>query len=524
MSTIYTGVPANFLRTPTVSTSLPADGDPGNAASIGTPLQKLLDYVAWLQANAAGRGETNTFTQAQTFNAIASYLANIGLTGTALQSILKSGTGGLDVGTSIASDVRILLGNVAKWTAQASTGNLVSAGGTVTGLPAPVNTTDAATKAYVDGLPTRANTFTAAQTFNGAVNVPTPVDANDAASKGYVDGLPTRANTFTARQTFSAITVPAPSQETEASTALFVRQTVALLALSNWTGPVTSPVANLQDVAVGRPKYFGGSSWMGAWCAVGNAGGIVTTLDNARTWTARSSGTGNNLVAVSYGSDRYCAVGAAGTIVMSTAGEGATWVVRTSGTTANLESVSWSGTAGWAAVGSGGVIVRSPTADGAAWTVAPSGTTANLHGIAVNSIGMFCAVGDGGVVITSSDGVTWTPRSSGTTANILGVVYSFRHAKFFVTAGTTILSSPDGVAWTNLGPGNSYSKIVSNDVLLIGIGPGYWYASRDGSSWYSVLEQTRPVSVGATGMDSQEGMLVSVSGNQIHYSMGLAYF
>jgi hypothetical protein len=51
--------------------------------------------------------------------------AGLDLLGSALQSILKGGTGGLDIGTSIASDLRILLNNVAKWTFQASDGALI---------------------------------------------------------------------------------------------------------------------------------------------------------------------------------------------------------------------------------------------------------------------------------------------------------------------------------------------------------------------------------------------------------------
>jgi hypothetical protein len=54
---------------------------------------------------------------------------NIAMTRAALQSILKSGTGGLDIGTSIAADLRVLLNNVAKWTFRESDGALVASGG-----------------------------------------------------------------------------------------------------------------------------------------------------------------------------------------------------------------------------------------------------------------------------------------------------------------------------------------------------------------------------------------------------------
>jgi len=50
--------------------------------------------------------------------------AGIDLLGGALQTILKGGTGGLDIGTSIAADVRILLNNVAEWVFDETDGSL----------------------------------------------------------------------------------------------------------------------------------------------------------------------------------------------------------------------------------------------------------------------------------------------------------------------------------------------------------------------------------------------------------------
>lgn len=62
-------------------------------------------------------------TNTQLFTAL--FTKSWALAGSALQSILKGGTGGLDIGTSIASDLRILLNNVAKWTFQASDAALI---------------------------------------------------------------------------------------------------------------------------------------------------------------------------------------------------------------------------------------------------------------------------------------------------------------------------------------------------------------------------------------------------------------
>jgi hypothetical protein len=72
------------------------------------------------------------------------------LAGLALQSILKGGTGGLDIGTSIASDLRILLNSVAQWTFRESDGALVSNGKQITGLPTPVAVSDGANKGWCE--------------------------------------------------------------------------------------------------------------------------------------------------------------------------------------------------------------------------------------------------------------------------------------------------------------------------------------------------------------------------------------
>jgi hypothetical protein len=125
--------------------------------------------LALLLGNNAFLGN-NTFAGTSIFNAAVTIAAslllsagdltlsagNIAMTRAALQSILKGGTGGFDIGTSIASDLRVLLNNVAQWTFRASDGALLSNSKQITGLPTPVAASDGANKGYVDGLTTRA--------------------------------------------------------------------------------------------------------------------------------------------------------------------------------------------------------------------------------------------------------------------------------------------------------------------------------------------------------------------------------
>lgn len=49
MSTIYNGNPANGAQTPAIQIQRPSDGDAANVESVNTALQKLADYVAWIQ-------------------------------------------------------------------------------------------------------------------------------------------------------------------------------------------------------------------------------------------------------------------------------------------------------------------------------------------------------------------------------------------------------------------------------------------------------------------------------------------
>jgi hypothetical protein len=98
---------------------------------------------------------------------------------------------------------------------------------------------------------------------------------------------------------------------------------------------------------------------------VGDAGQIFTSIDGTQTNTLQTSGTGENLVDVVYGSGIFIAVGENGTIVTST--DGVTWNVRTSGTTNNLNSVAYNDTdAEFIVVGDNNTILTS--SNGSTWT------------------------------------------------------------------------------------------------------------------------------------------------------------
>lgn len=129
----------------------------------------------------------------------ASVSGNVSLTGTTPQSILKTGAGTLTLGPT-ASGASLFLATAGsdKWEVDA-TGHLNPrlSSNTVRNLPAPTQSGDAATKSYVDGFPTRTNTFTALQTFSAPPECSVePASATRLANKSYVDAAAAGAKTY----------------------------------------------------------------------------------------------------------------------------------------------------------------------------------------------------------------------------------------------------------------------------------------------------------------------------------------
>jgi hypothetical protein len=128
----------------------------GNVADGATAVGVILDNVNALADAAAKAVSVRVAGAEQAYFDKDGRLvpAGIDLLGSALQTIIKGGTGGLDIGTSIASDLRILLNSVAQWTFRESDGSLVANSKKITGLDSPTDSSDGATKGYVDTYPT----------------------------------------------------------------------------------------------------------------------------------------------------------------------------------------------------------------------------------------------------------------------------------------------------------------------------------------------------------------------------------
>jgi len=145
--TTLTGTASDPTTSP--QTTGPASGDLISAAPMDNALQPILNFIAWLRTHGALVDSSNTFSVAQTIAALLTLSASdLDLTKSGLQSILKSGSGKLDIGTSTANDLELVVGGVVKAILDASTGRLRAVASTASGDAA----LSFATKDYVDAI------------------------------------------------------------------------------------------------------------------------------------------------------------------------------------------------------------------------------------------------------------------------------------------------------------------------------------------------------------------------------------
>jgi hypothetical protein len=114
-------------------------GDVPTSDGLNWYMRLVYKWAQWLDGL---QGEALTWAENQTFSKL------LALTGGSLQSILKGGTGGLDIGTSIATDLRFLVNNAWQWMVRESDGALVSNGKQLKGIADPNSNQDAVTMAW----------------------------------------------------------------------------------------------------------------------------------------------------------------------------------------------------------------------------------------------------------------------------------------------------------------------------------------------------------------------------------------
>lgn len=265
------------------------------------------------------------------------------------------------------------------------------------------------------------------------------------------------------------------------------------LAGGTWTAATAATTQDLRGMAFG-----------GTYVAVGTGGAILTGT-TASTWTSLTSPTTNRLNGATYfatsvisngiisSTANYLIVGDAGTLLYST--DTTTWTAKTSGTTQNLFAAANNGTMS-VAVGAGGTIITST--DSTTWTAATAtGTTNDLYAVGVAN-GVWYAAGAGGTLVKSTDGLTWTTVSTGSTVDFHGFAYGSSTATTSALAyvlvgnGGTVLTSPDASTWTAQtlpGAANLNALVYGSQYVTVGNG-GQVFTSTDAVTWTAATSGT----------------------------------
>jgi hypothetical protein len=269
----------------------------------------------------------------------------------------------------------------------------------------------------------------------------------------------------------------------------------------------------------------------GLFVAVG-VNGTILTSDNGTEWTARTSGTTENLNRVAYGDGRYIVVGENATYKYSD--NASSWSESKTSGNVHFNDIEYFGNSNWGGaadyahttrqnvvgdqfssgpitedqssyffknyngltigddiilVGEEGFIAWSPDNDSryqGFWTKV-SGTTSNLMGT-VHGNSIYAIVGDNGTILTSDNGSTWTSRADGRTDNLSEVTFGNNTFIAVGDNGTIRTSSDNGTTWDNRTSGTTKFYGVTfgkNTFIAVGDNGTIRTSSDNGSTWTS---------------------------------------
>ena len=155
----------------------------------------------------------------------------------------------------------------------------------------------------------------------------------------------------------------------------------------------------------------------GALVAVGFNGKIISSNDNAASWSDRASGVSNALYGLASSADITLAVGDNGTIISSS--NNIDWSQQNvSGLTGvSLQSITYGGPANFIAVGSAGTLISSD--NGIDWSLSTLG--GDMLSDVMWDGNQYIIVGERGSCYHSTDGINWQSCRTGT-VNMLNAV------------------------------------------------------------------------------------------------------
>jgi hypothetical protein len=259
--------------------------------------------------------------------------------------------------------------------------------------------------------------------------------------------------------------------------------------LSSEAGPLD--VWHLRDSGLQGITLNGITFGNGMFVAVGEVGTILTSPDGVN-WTARSSGTTNELRGIAFGNGVFVAVGLFGTILTST--DGITWTTQTSETgTPSLEGVALGNAPNpiFVVVGPSGTILTS--LDGVNWTAQVSGTPDAFFFDVTQGNGIFVVIVGLSSVLTSSDGISWTPSANPIIGGPRRIAFgngTFVAVGWFVIHPShpfaAISISLDGTVWSQSAQlvDQLFDGVTFGGGVFVVVGwPGAIQTSVDGVTW-----------------------------------------
>lgn len=256
------------------------------------------------------------------------------------------------------------------------------------------------------------------------------------------------------------------------------------------------------SIKVGVEQFNDFDFGNGLYITCSNTGGISSSV-NFTNWNTQTIGITNDLKSVSYGNDSWVIVGSGTTILTSS--NGISWSYNNTFLSriyvggiipfdyppatfsGDINGVDY-GFDKFIAVGAGGtaLVSEAPSGITTSWVV----RSANINDLNSVTFGLdnFVAVGDNGAITRTVDGYVWTTQTSGTSNNLLSVRY-LNGIHIAVGENGTILKSTDGGGnWSNVSePEFSsytlYDVTYKNDVYLITGSSQLVLVSQNGDDW-----------------------------------------
>ena len=308
-------------------------------------------------------------------------------------------------------------------------------------------------------------------------------------STGPVAWTLTGPGALSAAQGTSITYAPPLPDDLEADATATITATLGTLAQRVTVSLATSPGHTWQVSLYPKPDWASAVYANGLYVVGGGAGTILRSTD-AIQWIASYVGLGNQVRAITWGTNGFVVAGFGGLLAKSD--DGATWTTATPvGTQFSipdlLSAAFGAGRYVVAANGNGGGLYSS--VDGLNWTLTDTGGIAGFSNVVFGG-GRFVAAisGPGQGIMYSDDGITWTNANCGCAA----VTLAWGNGLFVAFPGTgSSLTSSDGKVWVaNAGAGVLGATLTFVRGQFFAVSGAGLYASADGTHW--ALDYTRP--------------------------------